>query len=179
VMNKSEKLADGAGWQQFLVHMVDDHGDGVTDYNLQIFYGDDLSDSDNADFEPVPLMADTYTSDSSYRCFYIHLRDEMLNLKETGKKMWVELIASSGSKLIEYEAYTGSEDDPQRLAIASHDSTDNRPVKMDITPLTEGGASLFYPYTTTLLEIFVEREPMPLGSVSALFTFPERMTPPK
>jgi hypothetical protein len=101
----------------------------------------------------------------------------MLKLKESGKKMWVELIASSGSNFIEYEAYTGSEDDPQRLAIASHDASQNQPVKMDITDLTEGGASLFYPYTTTLLEIFVEREPMPLGAVSALFTFPERMPP--
>jgi hypothetical protein len=31
---------------------------------------------------------------------------------------------------------------------------------------------LDYPYTTTLLEVFVEREPMPLGTVSSLFTFP-------
>ncbi len=175
VMNHSEKLADGAGWQQFVVHMVDDHGDGVTDYNLQIFYGDNLAQSDDPDFPSVPLIADIYTSDNSYRCFYIHLTEEMLALKDNGKKMWVELIASSGSKLIEYEAYTGSEDDPQRLAIDSHDPTDNQPVKMDITPLAGGDASLFYPYTTTLLEIFVEREPMPLGDVSELFTFPARM----
>jgi hypothetical protein len=86
--------------------------------------------------------------------------------------MWMELIASSGSALIEYEAYTGSANDPQCLAIDSHDPAVNKPVKMDITSLTEGGASLFYPYTTTLLEVFVQREPMPLGKVSNLFTFP-------
>jgi hypothetical protein len=86
--------------------------------------------------------------------------------------MWLELIASSGSTLIEYEAYTSSANDPLRLAIDSHDATVNKPVKMDITALTEGGASLFYPYTTTLMEVFVEREPMPLGTVSSLFTFP-------
>jgi hypothetical protein len=168
-------LANGAGWQQFVVHMVDDHDDGVTDYNLQIFYGDDLAQSDDPDFPSVPLIADTYTSDNSYRCFYIHLTEEMLTLKDDGKKMWVELIASSGSKLIEYEAYTDNENDPQRLAIASDDPANNQPVKMDITPLAGGDASLFYPYTTTLLEIFVEREPMPLGDVSELFTFPARM----
>jgi hypothetical protein len=177
-MDTSEKLANGAGWQQFMVHMVDDHGDGVTDYNVKIFYGDDLSDSDDPDFAPVHLIADTYTSDSSYRCFYINLQDEMLTLQKDGKKMWVEMIASSGSSLIEYEAYTGGPDDaPQRLAIDVHDPDTNQPVKMDITPLTEGGASLFHPYTTTLLEIFVEREPMPRGVVSDLFTFPERMPP--
>ena len=86
--------------------------------------------------------------------------------------MWLELIASSGSTLIEYEAYTGGPNDPLRLAIGSDGVTANKPVKMDITALTEGGASLFYPYTTTLMEVFVEREPMPLGTVSNLFTFP-------
>ncbi len=175
VMDKSDGMTDGAGWQQFVVHMVDDHGDGVPDFNLQIFYGDNLDQSDDPGFPSVRLIADTYSSDNSFRCFYIHLRDEMLKLKDNGKRMWVELIASSGSKLIEYEAYTGDGNDPKRLAIASHDPAGNMPVKMDITPLAQGDGSLFYPYTTTFLEVFVEREPMPLGDVSELFTFPERM----
>ena len=171
-MDKSDDLADGAGWQQLWIHMVDDHGDGVTDYNIQLYYGDDLSESDDPEKESVKVIADTYSSDNSYRCFYIHLTQEMLNLKAKGKKMWLELIASSGSELIEYEAYTGSPNDPLRLAIDSHNPAANKPVKMDITELTVGGASLFYPYTTTLLGVFVEREPMPLGVVSDLFKFP-------
>ena len=171
-MDTSDSVADGAGWQQLWIHMVDDHGDGVTDYNIQLYYGDSLTESDDPEKESVKLIADTYSSDSSYRCFYVHLTQEMLELQANKKKMWMELIASSGSELIEYEAYTGSADDPLRLAIDSQDPTVNKPVKMDITALTEGGESLFYPYTTTLLEVFVEREPMPLGTVSNLFTFP-------
>jgi hypothetical protein len=161
----------GAGWQQLVIHMVDDHGDGVTDYNLQIYVGNDLADSDKPDYPSVPLIVDTYSGDNSYRCFYIQLTSDMLNLEASGKKMWLELIASSGSELIEYEAYTGAPDDPQRLAISSHDPGKNKPVKMDITQLTKGGDSLFYPYTTTFLEIFVEREPMPLGGVTRMFQF--------
>jgi hypothetical protein len=172
-MDTSDGVTNGAGWQQLCIHMVDDHGDGVTDYNIQIYYGTALTESDDPAKECVKLIADTYSSDSSYRCFYIHLTQEMLELKANNKKMWMELIASSGSDLIEYEAYTGSSNDPQRLAIGSHNPTTDKPVKMDITALTEGGASLFYPYTTTLMEVFVEREPMPLGEVSTLFTFPE------
>jgi hypothetical protein len=171
-MDTSDGVTDGAGWQQLWIHMVDDHGDGVTDYNIQVFYGEDLSESDDPAKESVKLIADTYSSDSSYRCFYIHLTREMLELKDNNKKMWLELIASSGSALIEYEAYTGGTSDPLRLAIDEHNPATNKPVKMDITGLTEGGASLFFPYTTTLLEVFVEREPMPLGAVSDLFTFP-------
>jgi hypothetical protein len=173
VMDTSDDLKDGAGWQQLWIHMVDEHGDGVTDYNIQVFYGDDLSDSDDPAFPPVKVITDTYSSDNSYRCFYIHLTQEMLALKDNNKKMWLELIASSGSELIEYEAYTGSANDPLRMAIDVHDPTLNKPVKMDITELTEGGGSLFYPYTTTLMEVFVEREPMPLNQVSNLFTFPD------
>jgi hypothetical protein len=174
VMDKkhgNDTVANGAGWQQIVIHMMDDHGDGVTDYNLQIYH--DTNDPDKP--TSVPLIADTYSTDNSYRCFYIQLTEEMLNLE--GKRMWVELIASSGSPLIEYMAYTDGADNPQRLAITSHDTAENQPVKMDITDLTKGGDSLFYPYTTTLLEIFVEREPMPLKGVSTVLTFPEY--PPK
>lgn len=162
----------GAGWQQLIIHMVDDHGDGVSDFNFQLFIGDDLSQSDDPSFPSVPLIADAYSGDNSYRCFYIRVYPEMLNLNAPGKpakKMWIELIASSGSALIQYEAYTGSGDVPESLTI-SHSG--GSAVKFDITALAQG-ASLLYPYTTTLLEVFVEREPTPLGKVSTIFTFPQ------
>jgi hypothetical protein len=167
----------GAGWQQIVLHLVDDHGDGVPDYNLQFYLGNDLSDSDELDASgqlkalAVPLIADTYSGDSSYRCFYVRLSEEMLSLGMPGSphsKMWLELIASSGSSLIEYEAYTGDPDDPHRLTI-DHDG--GSPVKLDLTQLATGTDKLLYPYTTTLLEIFVEREPLPLRQVSQLFQF--------
>jgi hypothetical protein len=161
----------GAGWQQLVVHVVDDHGDGVPDFNLQMFIGDSLDDSIDPAFRPVPLIVDAYSGDNSYRCFYIRLSDEMLKLNTAGgpqKKMWLELIASSGSDMIEYEAYTGVEGEPQRLTI---DHLGGQPVKMDITGLAQGTESLLYPYTTTFLEVFVEREPLPLGDVSQIFNF--------
>ena len=153
------------------MHVVDDHGDGVTDYNLQLFVGDNLSDSDDPDFVPVPVQVDTYTGDASYRCFYIRLSDEMLNLNTpqgNSKKMWLELIASSGSELIEYEAYTDIGGDPQRLTV---DHLGGSAAKLDITSLAQGDETLLYPYTTTLLEIFIEREPLPLNDVSTIFKF--------
>jgi len=167
----SEGAFGGAGWQQLVVRTVDDHGDGVTDYNVQLFIGEDLEQSDDPDFRPIPLIADTYSGDGSYRCFYIRLSKDMLALNTPEgekKKMWIELIASSGSKLIEYEAYTGQAGDPQPLTI---DHEGGKPVKLDITRLAQGTQTLLYPYTTTLLELFVEREPMPLGQVSEIFNF--------
>jgi hypothetical protein len=162
----------GAGWQQLVIHMVDDHGDGVPDFNFQLFIGDDLTQSDDPSFPSVPLIADAYTGDNSYRCFYIRIDPEMLILNtpgESSKKMWIELIASSGSDLIQYNAYTGDDNSAQSLTV---DHSGGSPVKFDITNLTHGG-SLLYPYTTTLLEVFVQREPTPLGKVSTIFTFPQ------
>jgi hypothetical protein len=162
----------GAGWQQIVVRMSDDHGDGVDDYNLQFYIGNQLTDSDDPGFAPIPIIADTYTGDASYRCFYLRLTPEMLNLNAPGtpaKKMWMEIIASSGSSLLEYEAYLGLPNDPQRLAV---DHNGGSAVKLDLTYLAQPGVpSLLFPYTTTLLEIFVEREPLPLGKVSQIFTF--------
>jgi hypothetical protein len=171
----NEKSSDGdfggAGWQQLAIHVMDDHGDGVADYNLQLYIGDSLDDSDDPAFRPVPLLADTYSGDASYRCFYIRLSDRMLKLNTPGgecKKMWLELIASSGSSLLAYEAYADDSGVPRPLTIDHHGG---KPVKLDITGLAQGADSLLYPYTTTLLEIFVEREPMPLNQVSKLFNF--------
>lgn len=175
VMYGKNRIEDGEGWQQIVIHMVDDHGDGVADYNLQIWH----ETNDPAKPTCVPLIVDTYSTDNSYRCFYIQLTHEMRNLE--GKRMWVELIASSGTPLIEYMAYLDDSDIPKRLSITGNDlkNADNLPVKMDITDLTKGGDSLFYPYTTTLLEILVQREPMPLNGVSDVLTFPAYAKPAK
>jgi hypothetical protein len=49
-------------------------------------------------------------------------------------------------------------------------------VKLDITELGSE-AKLFFPYTTTLIEIVLEREPTPLADVSTLFGFWQTGTP--
>ena len=164
----------GAGWQQFVMHVKDDHGDGVSDYNVQLFVGDDLEQSDNADYPSVPLIVDTYSSDNSYRCFYVKLSKNLLNAGSVGypKKVWMELIASSGTSYLEYEAYNnldseGAAAHGTRLT-TSHEAT--QAVKLDLTA-PGGDAKLFFPYTTTLIEIVLEREPTPLAAVSLLFTF--------
>jgi len=164
----------GAGWQQFVMHVKDDHGDGVTDYNVQLFVGDDPRQSDDPAFAPVPLMVDSYSGDSSYRCFYVRLSEDMVNVGTEGhsKKVWMELIASSGTAYLEYEAYNNLK--PEDADVSGARLTPlpeaTKAVKLDVTELG-GEAKLFYPYTTTMIEIVLEREPTPLADVSTLFTF--------
>ena len=174
---KSQSVGTGgAGWQQFVMHVKDDHGDGVPDYNVQLFVGDDLKQSDDPGYPPVPLIVDSYSGDSSYRCFYVRLSEDMIQIKTDGhpKKVWMELIASSGTSYLEYEAYNNlNSEDPSATASATRLTTvlgATNAVKLDITDLGSD-AKLFYPYTTTLIEIVLEREPTPLGDVSSLFAF--------
>jgi len=164
----------GAGWQQFVMHVIDDHGDGVADYNVQLFVGDDLKQSDDPDYPPVPLIVDSYSGDSSYRCFYVRLSEDMVNVGADvySKKVWIELIASSGTSYLEYEAYNNlkSEDAVTGATRLTTQTGATNAVKLDVTGLGSQ-AKLFYPYTTTLIEIVLEREPTPLLSVSSLFAF--------
>lgn len=171
-MNRESEsgTAGGAGWQQFVMHVKDDHGDGVSDYNVQLFVGDDPGQSDDPAYPPVPLIVDTYSGDSSYRCFYVRLSEDMLNVGQDGhpKKIWMELIASSGTAYIEYEAYSNLNAGSATRLTTARDAMNA--VKLDLTDLGSD-AKLFYPYTTTLIEIALEREATPLGDVSSLFTF--------
>ncbi len=164
----------GAGWQQFVMHVKDDHGDGVADYNVQLFVGDDLKQSDDPGYPPVPLIVDSYSGDSSYRCFYVRLSEDMMNVGTDGhpKKVWMELIASSGTSYLEYEAYNNlkSQDANASATRLTTVLGATNAVKLDVTDLGSD-AKLFYPYTTTLIEIVLEREPTPLADVSSLFAF--------
>jgi hypothetical protein len=171
----------GKGWQQFVLHVTDDHGLGVTDYNVQLYVGEDLGQSDDKEFPPVPLIADSYSADASYRCFYVRLDETMLSVGKDGstKKVWMELIASSGTAYLEYEAYynLGDEKPENNVAtlaplkqVADPRTAMPNVVKLDLTDLGSD-AKLFYPYTTTLVEMTLEREPTPLGDVSQLFQF--------
>jgi hypothetical protein len=157
--------AGGAGWQQFVLRVRDDHNDGIDDYNLKFFLGDTLFADDTPE---VNLIANSYSDDESFRCFYVRLSDDMLNLntdKGPSKFLWIELIASSGTPTIEYQAYTGTNMNAQRLA------ADSDPIKLDITGLARGTDTLFHAFTTTMIEIFLEREPTPLNDISTLFGF--------
>jgi hypothetical protein len=46
-----------------------------------------------------------------------------------------------------------------------------QPVEIDLSGLGENNASLFHPFTTTLVEIILNREPSPLNQVSEIFKF--------
>ena len=142
-------------WQQFVFRAVDERGDPIPDYNVQLFTRDargairDLRDFD--------LSVHVYGTDPSFRCFHVNLS----RLKRARlPNLWLRVIASSGSQLVGYHGY-GSD--------KAIDSADRRASgakwdgELDLSELVgDAEVKFFYPFTTTLVELRLNREPLPL-----------------
>jgi pimeloyl-ACP methyl ester carboxylesterase len=143
----SEKLTskDINPWQQFIVRAVDERDDPIPDYYIQVFT------QGNKNFQAIEnfgVNVHTYSRDKSLRCFYVNLKGILnpQNLQQTIlPNLEMRVIASSGSQLIDY------------LGIQNSGDWD---AQMDISYLLrESKIKLFWPFTTTLIELRLNREP--------------------
>lgn len=139
-------------WQQFLVRAIDERGDGIPDWNLQ------LALADGATLTPFTQDVHVYRGDSSYRCFHVNLsrlQDAAL-LTGRPRRLTAQLYASTGTQRV---LYTGALADP---------APGERPNRagtwcgtLDVSSVLPGGAiRFFHPFTTTLVEVRLEREPL-------------------
>jgi len=149
------------GWQQFVVHARDERGDPVTDYLVEVL----RKDGENwVKFEEMYTDVHAYGADPSFRCFHIRLPE---GISSNSIPLRVRIHASTGTELITYQGYGST--------VQINMQADSEPVELDITGLGEDGTdSLFHPFTTTMIEIVLNREPMPLNAVSRIFTFLEQ-----
>jgi hypothetical protein len=144
------------GWQQFVVHARDERGDPVTDYLVDVL----RKDGDNwVEFAEMYTDVHAYGSDASFRCFHIRL---VKGLVEGGTPLQIRITASTGTALMAYHGF-GSNDDGKTMTATAG------PVVVEVNGL--GGATLFFPFTTTLVELVINREPSPLDKVSDIFKF--------
>ena len=139
-------------WQQFVIRVIDERNDPVRDWNLQILAGDERRlDAFDADVH-------TYRSDPSLRSFHVNLS----KLRITSRtRLRLRLIASSGSTLVGYHG-VGSE----KITLTSAPAADpgKWDAQLDLSPtIGDQGVKLFFPFTTTLVEIRINREPLPLS----------------
>ena len=142
-------------WQQFVVRVVDERGDAVPDYNIQLFRrGTGTGPRDS--IHQFDVDVHTYKSDSSLRCFHVRLAD--LDYKKL-PNLWIRVIASSGSQLVGYQGF-GSEKATESPAVQREGKWD---ATLDLSSLADDtGIKFFYPLTTTLIELKLNREPLPL-----------------
>ena len=148
-----------AGWQQFVVRVRDERGDPVTDYLI------DVLRQENGTWTPFEEMytdVHAYGGDQSFRCFHIRLPK---GVTQVGLPLQIRLTASTGTALMAYQGYNST-------AVPKILNATAGPVTIDINGL--GDASVFCPFTTTLVEFIINREPSPLDKISEIFKFLER-----
>lgn len=148
-------------WQQFVVHAIDERGDSIRDFNIRLSSGG--SGSPSAEVREFDLDVHSYSGDPSYRCFHVDL--SKLDLAAM-RDLSVRVIASSGSSLVGYQGYSTAPG--ARGPTPSTDVT----AELDLSSLlNDAKVRLFYPFTTTLIEITLNREPLPLSGRNALCWF--------
>jgi pimeloyl-ACP methyl ester carboxylesterase len=138
--------------QQFIVRVVDERGDPVSDYNLQLFSWD--ARGTERTLGPFSDDAHTNGDDASLRCFHVDL--EKLK-SEKISSLGLRILASSGTELVAYRGIGADEGDWDGV--------------LDLSALGSGAdVTFFYPFTTTFIEITLNREPMPPTGASRLFS---------
>lgn len=147
------------GWQQFVVHARDAHGDPVTDYMIEVFeLGPDGLTWQRA--EEISVDVHTYGADNSYRCLHVQLPK---GITTTPRPMQIRFQASTGTEVVAYQGY-GSDDVKMEMR------ADSDPVTIDITnALKDKSATLFHPFTTTLVEVVLNRVPYPFDKIDGIF----------
>ena len=139
-------------YQQFVVRATDERGDGVLDYNLELSGSRHESREKIIEFD-VDVHA--YSGDPSLRCFHVNLSQLR---PDDISKLFLRLTASTGTQLVTYNGFGTQRFTPPR---GGHRAAHRWQGTMDITPtLTMMDTKLFWPYTTTLLELRIDREPV-------------------
>jgi hypothetical protein len=165
--------AQKGAWQQVVVRCVDQRGDPIRDYHIQLFEGEN----------PIPEFddehVDVYSRDHSYRCFHFDA-DKLLSRTS----LIVKVMALSGSTWIDFQGF-GSETEIAQLP--SPTANERWDAMFDLTPVLEhdrrlledirsgsvpfDNQRLFAPFTTTLVEFRLDRDayPLDLTQISKLF----------
>lgn len=141
-------------WQQFLIRVIDERGESISDYYVQL-----EGKRHNGGFDELicfDVNVHPYSGDSSLRNFHVNL-DELK--PDSLQNLTLRLIASSGSSFVTYHGFTNDTNNGQH----TYDTDGTWNAALDLTALLgDSEVKFFYPFTTTLVELRLNREPLPL-----------------
>ena len=158
-------------YQQFVIHMTDERGDPIHDYHVELW----TISGGKPKALPFDLQMHPYEADKSFRAFHVKYDD-----LQSKTPLWMRVTLSSGTFLVAYrgisnQGFPGATDREEKDATFV-DSDQQRgldaaptELNLDLTPYRDAGIkpALFHPFTTTLVEIVVDREPLPFGAAIA------------
>jgi hypothetical protein len=164
VTDRSLTATGAHRWQQFVTHLVDERGDGIGDYYVELYTRD--ANGVFHEIEDFNLDFHEYREDPSFRCFHLDLDATKV---ETLPNLWLRLIASSGSKLVGYHGFGSERITPSGVPTAEQGKWDAViDLSSNLANAEPAGLAprFFTPFTTTLVEMKMNREPMPLDATS-------------
>lgn len=142
-------------WQQFVVRALDERGDPIPDY-----YFDLIAVDGSGTVRPLATArlvdVHAYGADKSLRCFHVNLTA----LKAAGggeyPALRVRVMASTGTQLVGYRGVQAGTAEGGGTPSGVWDA------EIDL-PATFGaqGVTLLYPFTTTFVELYLNRDPTP------------------
>ncbi len=139
-------------WQQFVVRAVDERGDAIPDWNLQ------LALRDGTQLTPFSQDVHVYGSDPSLRTFHVRLdslKDPAL-MNGRPRQLTAQLYASTGTGRVLYRGALTDSDQPEAPGKGG-----TWYGTIDLSNALPGGAmSFFHPFTTTFVEVRLDREPL-------------------
>jgi hypothetical protein len=148
-------------WQQLVVHAIDERGDGIPDYFLEV---GTVVDRKFRRLEAFDLDVHAFRDDESFRCFHVDL-DRLQ--PEKLQALALRVIASSGTELIGYEGHSTS----SGIVLPAREANKwDAIIEFDAT-IGSRDVQFFFPYTTTLVELRLNREPMPPVGPNRVFWF--------
>ncbi|MFN2321545.1 MAG: esterase/lipase family protein [Trueperaceae bacterium] len=140
-------------WQQLVVRVVDERGDAVPDYYLDFVHRPPRARRWKV-IEGVRMHVHPYGRDPSLRCFHLDLDSFRLPEATT---VGLRLLAHTGSSRVRYRGYASA----SLVMHASVESAAESSVwtaALDLSRLEK--IELFYPFTTTLVALTIDREPV-------------------
>jgi hypothetical protein len=160
-------------WQQVIVRCTDQRGDPIRDFHIRLYDGEEVV----PDFDDERIAV--YSGDHSYRCFHFDAA-KLLDRRSLA----VKVMALSGSTWVDFQGF-GLEQ--AGATIASPTANERWDATFDLTGVLEHDRALlaqihsgdiafdnqrlFAPFTTTLVEIRLDRDayPLDLTEISNLF----------
>jgi hypothetical protein len=142
-------------WQQFIVRAVDERGDPVPDWNLQLAVGNATH------WRPFAQDVHVYRHDPSLRTFHVRLDSLSPSaLDGPAQPLVAQLVASTGTSRVYYQGAQTAPADP----VADREGVNRAGTwrgTLDLsTVLPDRAVRFFHPFTTTFLELRLDRQPL-------------------
>jgi hypothetical protein len=146
-------------WQQFVIRVCDERGDGVTDWTISL----QMKGKNKPNLEPIAIDdLHPYDKDRSYRCLHVNLTEcGLSSLDEAAidnvESLELKLTMNTSS---DYLLYVAQRDDSSSTSKMLFKGLSELTVDLKeyLNP-GNGGFRLLMPFTTTYVEIRVNRDP--------------------